>query len=111
MKIPYDEGLSSRIDPESGVARCKAGDDALTEESAGRVLSRESNFLRSADAVRRSGRPHRACRYRETCSDSARSETPSTYGNTLRGNREILCLPAAGGAVGRVGKPEGGRRR
>jgi hypothetical protein len=42
MKIPYDEGLASRIGPESCVARRKAGDEALTGESVGRVLSRES---------------------------------------------------------------------
>jgi len=42
---------------------------------------------------------------------SARSETPCTYESTKLGNREILWLPPADGAVGRVGKSEDTRRR
>ena len=42
MKVPYDEGLASHIGPESCVVCRKAEDEALTGESAGRVLSRES---------------------------------------------------------------------
>jgi hypothetical protein len=42
MKVPYDEGLANHIGPESCVGRRKAVGEALTGESAGRVLSRES---------------------------------------------------------------------
>jgi hypothetical protein len=44
MKVPYDEGLASRIGPESCAGDRKGAGEALTGESAGRVLSRESRF-------------------------------------------------------------------
>jgi len=111
MKESYVEGLATHDGPEScGVAR-KGGAEALTGVRAGRVLSRERNLLRGADAVGGSGRPHPAHRYREMQRDPARSETPSTYGNTSHGNREIPCSPTADGAAGRVGKSKDVRRR
>jgi hypothetical protein len=110
MKESYGEGLATHTGPEScGVAR-KGGVEALTGVRAGRVFSRERMFLRGADAVRRSGRPHPARRYRETRRSPARSETPCTHGNTSHENREVLCLPATDGAAGRVGKSKDVRR-
>jgi hypothetical protein len=110
MKVSDGEGIATHTGPEScGVAR-KGSVEALTGERAGRVLSRESDLLRSADAVGDVGRQHRQRRYRETLSGSARSETPCTYGRTSCGNREILGLPTADGAVGRVGKSKDVRR-
>ena len=110
MKESYVEGLATHSGPESCVAAREGGGEALTGVRAGRVFSRESNFLRGADAVRRSGRPHPVHRDCETHWDPARSETPCTYGNTSRENREIPCPPAADGAAGRVGKSEDARR-
>jgi hypothetical protein len=108
MKESYGEGLATHAGPEScGTAR-EGSAEALTGVRAGRVLSRERFLLRGADAVRRSGRPYGMSRYRERQSDSARSETPSTLGNTLHGNREIRGLPAL---AGRVGKSKDVRRR
>ena len=104
MKESYVEGLATHSGPESCVTVREGSGEALTGVRAGRVFSRESCFLRGADAVRRSGRPHSVRRYRETLRDPARSETPCTYGNTSRENREIPCPPAADGAAGRVGK-------
>ena len=57
------------------------------------------------------GRPYLTHREREVRRDPARSETPSTHGNTSRGNREIPGLSEARGAADRVGKPKGKRRR
>ena len=111
MKESYGKGLATHTGPESCGAVCKGGVEALTGVRAGRVFSRESNFLRGADAVRRSGRSHPARRYRETRRSPARSKTPCTYGYTSRGNREVPCLPAADGAAGRVGKSKDVRRR
>ena len=111
MKESYGEGVATHADPESCGAACKGGVEALTGARAGQVLSRERIFLRGADAVRRSGRPHPAHRYREMRRDPARSETLSTYGNTSYENREIPCSPAADGATGRVGKFKDARRR
>jgi|SRR5579862_2326371 len=110
MKESYGEGVATHTDPESCGAVCKDGVEALTGARAGQVYSRESP-LRGADAVRRSGRPNPAHRYRERRRDPARSETLCTYGNTSHENREILCLPAVDGAAGRVGKSMDARRR
>lgn len=111
MKESYGKGLATHTDPESCGAARKGGAEALTGVRAGRVLSRERTFLRGADAVRRSGRHNRLPRYRERQPDPARSQTPSTYENTSRENREIPCLPAAAEAAGRVGKSIDVRRR
>ena len=111
MKKSYGKGLATHIDPESCGAAREGGVEALTGVRAGRVFSRERTSLRDADAVRRGGRHHPARRYRETWRSPARSETPSTYGNTSHENREIPCLPAADGASGRVGKFKDARRR
>ena len=111
MQESYGEGVASHTAPEScGVTR-KGGLEALTGVRAGRVLSRERNSLRDADAVEESGRHHRGHRYREMPPGPARSETPCTYGRTSRGSREVPCSPAAGGAAGRVGKSKDVRRR
>jgi RNA-directed DNA polymerase len=111
MKESYGEGVATHTDPESCGAAREGGVEALTGARAGRVSSRETHILRGADAVGGSGRPHPAHRYREMLRDPARSKTPSTYGNTLHENREILCPPAVDGAAGRVGKSEDARRR
>jgi hypothetical protein len=110
MKKSYGSGLATHIGPESCGAARKGGVEALTGESAGRVFSRVRNFLRDADAVRRSGRPHLVRRYREVCQSPARSETPSTYADTSRGNREIPSSPRAAAALGRIGKSKDVRR-
>src|SRR5258708_28052244 len=110
MEKSYESGSATHIGPEScGVAR-KGGVEALTGERAGRVFRRVRSFLRDADAVRRSGRAHRVHRFREVCQSPARSETPCTYADTSRGNREIPSPPRAAVAVGRIGKSKDVRR-
>src|SRR6476660_8864865 len=110
MQKSYESGVATHIGPESCGAARKGGVEALTGERAGRVFSRVRNFLRDADAVRRSGRPHRVHRYREVCQSPARSETPCTHRDTLLGNREIPSSPKAAVALGRVGKSKDVRR-
>jgi RNA-directed DNA polymerase len=110
MKESHGEGVAIHTGPESCGGACEGAVEALTGVRAGRVLSRERLLLRSADAVEGCGRRNRQRRYRETVLGSARSETPCTYGNTLLGNREILWLPTADGAAGRVGKSKDARR-
>ena len=105
MKASHGEGPATHTGPES----CAAVREALTGVRAGRVFSRE-NPLRSADAVRRSGRLHPARRHRETRRSSARSETPNMLGYTSRENRESRWLPAVDGTVGRIGKSTDARR-
>jgi hypothetical protein len=82
MQKSYECDLATHIGPESCGAARKGSVEALTAGHVGRVFSRERNLLRDADAVGASGRPHRVHRYREVRQSPARSETPSTYGNT-----------------------------
>ena len=110
MKKSYESGVATHIGPESCGAARKGSVEALTGERAGRVFSRVRNFLRDADAVGESGRLHRVRRYREACQSPARSETPCTYADTSRGNREIPCSPKAVVVLGRVGKSKDVRR-
>jgi RNA-directed DNA polymerase len=106
MQESYGEGVATHTGPES----CAAVREALTGGRAGRVFSRERRFLRDADAVEGSGRPHLGRRYRETPRSPARSETPSMSGHTSRENRERLWSPVADGAAGRIGKSKDLRR-
>ena len=110
MKESYVEGLAAHSGPESCVAVRKGRGEALTGVRAGRVLSRERNLLRGADAVGGCGRLHSAHRYREMRRDPARSETPCMYGNTSRANREIPRSPDPGDWAGRIGKSKDARR-
>src|SRR5229473_5070782 len=100
MKKSYESGSATHIGPESCGAIRESSVEALTGERAGRVFSRVSSFLRDADAVRRSGRPHLERRYREALQSPARSETPCTYVNTSLGNREIPSPPRVAVALG-----------
>src|SRR3989442_9618597 len=111
MKESYGEGPATHTGPESCVGVRKGDGETLTGGRAGGVFSRERESLRSADAVRRSGRPHPARRERETGRSSARSETPGMHGPTSREHRESLGLPAGDGGAGRVGKSTDTRRR
>jgi len=110
MKKSYESGLATHIGPESCGAARKGGAEALTGERAGRVFSRVRTLLRDADAVGVSGRPHPVHRYREVNQSPARSETPCTYADTSRGNREIPCSPWVAVAQGRIGKSTDARR-
>jgi hypothetical protein len=110
MKVSYCEGLANHTGPESCGAAREGGVEALTGEGAGRVFSRERDTLRDADAVRRSGRQHRLRRYSKAHTSPARSQTPRTYRNTSRGNREVPRSPRAKHALGRFGKSEDVRR-
>src|SRR6202041_1367483 len=110
MKESHECEVATHIGPESCGAARKGGVEALTGECAGRVFSRVSFFLRDADAVGESGRPHRVHRYREVCQSPARSETPCTYADTSHGNREIPSPPRVAVALGRIGKSKDVRR-
>src|SRR6516164_6332118 len=101
MKKSHKCELATHIGPESCGAARKGGVEALTGERMGRVLSRVRISLRDADAVGGSGRLHRVHRYREVYLSPARSETPCTYVDTSRGNREIRCPPSIEVGLGR----------
>ena len=110
MKKSYQCELATHFGPESCGAAREGGVEALIGERAGRVFSRVRNLLRDADAVGGSGRHHLVHRYREVQGSPARSETPCTYRDTSRGNREIPSPPRAAVARGRIGKSKDARR-
>ena len=92
MEVSNVKGLANHNDPEScGGARENAV-EALTGESAGRVLSREKDLVRDADPVGVRGRPQSALRFGKERWYPARSKTPGMHGSNLRENREILRL-------------------
>jgi hypothetical protein len=97
MKVSNVKGLANHDDPESCGGVCKNAVEALTGESAGWVLSREKQFVRDADPVRRRGRPQSMFRFGERHWYPARSETPGMHGSNLRENREILRLSQPAG--------------
>jgi hypothetical protein len=110
MKESYVEGLATHNGPESCGAAREGGVEAWTGERAGRVFSRVRTLLRDADAVGESGRQHPMHRYGEVHRGPAWSETPCTYGSTLRGNREIPCPSGVASTSGRVGTSKDVRR-
>jgi hypothetical protein len=59
MRVPYDEGPASHIGPESWAGVHEGAGEALTGESAGRALSRESGF---APGCRRCHKSRKATR-------------------------------------------------
>ena len=117
MKVSHVEGVANYNGLESCGATRKDGVEALTEEHAGWVLSRENitllrkqQALLGADALEISGRQHQVYRHRKVHQDPARSETPRMHGTTLRGNREIPRLSAGERTADRVGKSKDARR-
>jgi hypothetical protein len=110
MKQSRDERLATDIGPESCGAAREGGVEALTRESAGRVLSRESNPTPGRRRCRSGGRLYLTHRYREVRRGPARSETPCTYRSTSYGNREIPRSPQTELAWGRIGKSKDVRR-
>ena len=97
MKEPHDEGLASHIGPESCGGGSNAAAEALTGVRAGQVLSREILVYFRV--------PTRWVTRKATSGVSLLRDIPGpcavgdlgTYGNTLGGNREILCPPLGEG--------------
>ena len=117
MEVSYVEGIANHNGPESCGAAREGGDEALTGERTGRVLSREiyalprkRQVLRDADAVEVCGRRHGAQRHRKVRLDPARSETPCMHGNALFGNREIPRPSVEERTADRIGKSKDTRR-
>lgn len=104
MKESYVKSLANHNGLESCAAARKGGGEALTEVRAGWVLSREMRKVRSADLLGVQGRQQPAHRFGEMRRYSARSQTPSMYGISLRENREILRLPGGTLPPGRAMK-------
>ena len=93
MKTLYVEGVATHDDPESCVDVRKGGGEALTRVRAGWAIEPRNQRVRGADAVERSGRPHRQQRYRELVVGPARAENHGMHGTSMRENREIPRPP------------------
>ena len=93
MKEPDIEGVAIHGGPESCVGVREGAGEALTGVRAGWAIEPRNPLIWGADAVDRSGRPHRLQRYRELLADPARSKTPCMHGISMRENREILRSP------------------
>jgi hypothetical protein len=93
MKTLYVEGLAIHDDPESCVGVRKGGGEALTRVRTGWAIEPRNLWVRGADAVQVSGRPHRRQRYRKLPPDPARSKNLCMYGVSMRENREIPHSP------------------
>ena len=93
MRTLYVEGVATHDGPESCVDVRKDGGEALTGVRAGWAIEPRNHGVRGADAVKRSGRPHRRRRYREPPADPARSRNLCMYGVSMRENREIPRSP------------------
>jgi hypothetical protein len=116
MKESCSEGLASHTGPESCSGVREVAGEALTGVRTGRVSSREINapprggLLWGADALETGGRPHSQRREGETLWDPTRSETPSMYGRTSLGNREIPRSSTDSRNAERIGKSQDVRR-
>jgi hypothetical protein len=110
MKVSCDEGLANHVGPESCGADREVIIEALTGESAGRVLSLENVTIWGADAVLSGGRPQRPIHHREDRPHPTWSQTPRTHRSISLGSREV---PGSAWAVAqaRVVNPKGVRRR
>ena len=89
MKVSCNKGVASHVGPESCVDVREDIGEALTGESAGRVLSLENVILRNADAVSSGGRQQRSIRLCEDRSHSAWSQTPRTHRSISQGRQSL----------------------
>lgn len=95
MKEPHIEGVATHDDPEPCTGVHEDVGEAWDRGTCGPGIEPRNASFQGADAVVRSGRQHGRRRYREMPIGPARSETPCTYGISLRENREISRPPIA----------------
>jgi hypothetical protein len=117
MKVSCNEGVANHVGPESCGEGRKILVEALTGESAGRVLSLENLIVRSADVFASGGRQQRAIRYRKGRSHSAWSKAPCTHRSISQGSKSLSFgsreIPGLAWIVNQVRgvNPKGERRR
>ena len=111
MRESHVEGVATHDDPKSCIDAREGGGEAWDRGTCGPGIESRNASCRSADAVNRGGRQHGDDRQREIATGSARSETPCTYGTSLRENREISGTPAEMVQQDAPGRPTAGSRR
>jgi len=93
MRELYVEGVATHDGPRPCGDFREEVAEAWDRGTCGPGIEPRNALLQGADAVMRGGRQHARHRYREMSSGPARSETPCTYGTSLRENREISGPP------------------
>ena len=103
MKEPYIEGLANHDDPESCVCIRKDAGEALTGESVGEVLSRETYF--EVLTLLSEGESNTRARDRASTFWTSRGRRPSACVDTLCAGTERSHIYSANvGRPGRIGK-------
>jgi len=105
MKESHVEGVATHDGPRSCAAAREGVGEASDRGTCGSGIEPRNAQFQGADAVNRGGRQHERGRYRETAFGPARSETPCTYGTSLRENREICRLLGAVARRDASGRP------
>ena len=111
MRESHVEGVATHDDPEPCIVAREGSGEAWDRGTCGPGIEPRNASCRSADAVKRGGRQHGGDRQREIAAGSARSETPCTYGTSLRENREISGTPAGMVQQDASGRPTAASRR
>ena len=109
MQVRHDEGVATRIGPESCAGGREAAREALTGERAGQPLSRESHSSRTPTSLIRRKATRRGASARAP-HRSGVVEDPGMCGRSLRGNREISCSTTGTCRLVRIGKARSRRR-
>jgi len=91
MREPYDEGLANHIGPESCGGASNGAAEALTGVRTGQVLSREMLAYSRVPTKWVSWKATSVVSITQDTLGPCAVEGLGTYGNTLLGNREILC--------------------
>jgi hypothetical protein len=110
MKEPYGEELATHTDPESCVAAREGSGEALTGVRAGWAIEPRNSGRTGAPTLFRNAEGNTGGIASARCGRAPRGpQTPSTYGRTLHGNREIPGLAWLSRQVRGV-NPQGVRR-
>jgi hypothetical protein len=93
MKELHIEGVATHGGPELCVGVPRGRSEALAGVRAGRAIEPRNDLIRGAHAVSRAEGNIVDGVMREPLADSAWSENHGMYGNSMRENREVPCLP------------------
>lgn len=105
MKASYVEGVATHDGPESCAGVREDGGEAFDRGTCGPGIEPRNASVRGADAVVQGARQHDRHRFREMPGGPAWSETPCTYGTSLRENREVCRLLGAMAHRAASGRP------
>jgi hypothetical protein len=106
VKVRYDKGLTSHIGPESCVAVCEDGGEALTGVRAGQAIERRNIVLWVADAVRVVRRQKARVRIGEDLADPRRQRPWHVRKSSAREPGDLMTDHRPQGRLVRDGKAQ-----